>query len=42
MSKGKITRRDFLRMNDATFIVLAGSTLWREIDQGIFATTEGV
>ncbi len=37
----KITRRDFLRLSGATFIALAGGTVWRAIDQGVFATGAG-
>lgn len=36
-----ISRRDFLKFSGATVLMLAGGTLWRAADQGVFAAGQG-
>jgi hypothetical protein len=37
----KLSRRDFLKLSGATVLVLAGGTLWRATDQGVFSVGQG-
>ncbi|HSB00981.1 MAG TPA: hypothetical protein VLE49_10055 [Anaerolineales bacterium] len=37
----KLSRRDFLRFGEATLIVVAGGTVWRAVDQGVFSVGQG-
>lgn len=37
----KLSRRDFLKFGGATFIVVAGGTVWRAVDQGVFSVGQG-
>jgi hypothetical protein len=37
----KLSRRDFLKLSGATVLVLAGGSLWRAVDQGVFAAGQG-
>jgi hypothetical protein len=41
MMSPKLSRRDFLKLSGATVLVLAGGTLWRAVDQGVFAAGRG-
>jgi hypothetical protein len=41
MMSPKLSRRDFLKLSGATVLVLAGGTLWRAVDQGVFAAGQG-
>ena len=41
MTQKKITRRKFLRYLGATTVILAGGTVWRAVDQGVFDAGEG-
>jgi hypothetical protein len=37
MSKTRISRRSFLKLSGTALAVVAGGTLWRAIDQGVFS-----
>lgn len=39
--KAKFTRRDFLKLGGATLVVMAGGSVWRAVDQGIFSMGDG-
>jgi len=40
-TKPKISRRSFLKFSGTALAVVAGGSLWRSIDQGVFATGQG-
>src|SRR5512141_1895389 len=37
----KLSRRDFLKFGGVTLIVVAGGTVWRAADQGVFSVGQG-
>lgn len=38
----KLSRRDFLKFSGATLIAVAGGTVWRAADQGVFSVGQGL
>jgi hypothetical protein len=38
----KLSRRDFLRFGEVTFIAVAGGTVLRAVEQGFFSVGQGV
>lgn len=38
----KLTRRDFLKLGGVTFIAVAGGSVFRAVDQGLFSAGQGV